>query len=396
MRVAEGRNDHYTGRSPRASRVKWNIAWLMALLVAWVAPAITAAEEDEAQKASPRIGDYRVTFTERSPKSPLAEQLRHMRFRLTKQAPGYKLAKESFEVYVPKAYAADHQQNKPWGLFVWISSNASGSLPRMWREVLAKRKLIYIGANNAGNPRDLIARFGLQLDAVHNMKQRYRLDEDRIYVSGVSGGGRTASMLALLYPKLFCGCFPIVGVNYFRNLPITVKGQRRQIPPSIRPPVSRDLAYMKQHSRFALLTGSKDYNREPTLVTYRHGFLKDRFKHVTYLEVPEMGHALPNAEWFDKGLAFLDSTLKGGDDKRGKAKPQPKPDPKPTSDVKQRDKPAKPRASEAKRLLALARSYLAAGRADLATKHLNEIVEKHADSEHAAQAKTLLRSIEKD
>src|SRR3712207_8867036 len=37
--------------------------------------------------------------------------------------------------------------------------------------------------------------------------------------------------------------------------------------------------------------------------------VKDGFAHVTYLEVPGMAHVHPPAEWFEKGLEFLDGPL---------------------------------------------------------------------------------------
>ena len=38
----------------------------------------------------------------------------------------------------------------------------------------------------------------------------------------------------------------------------------------------------------------------------RRCFKKEGFKFAKLLEVPGMGHSAPPAEWFDKGLEFLD------------------------------------------------------------------------------------------
>jgi hypothetical protein len=46
-------------------------------------------------------------------------------------------------------------------------------------------------------------------------------------------------------------------------------------------------------------------NRDQTKAT-RRAYQAEGFKHTTYLEVPGMGHDLPDAEWFEKALRFLD------------------------------------------------------------------------------------------
>jgi hypothetical protein len=58
-----------------------------------------------------------------------------------------------------------------------------------------------------------------------------------------------------------------------------------------------------------LLTGEHDINREETQAVAER-YKKDGFKYVTYIEVPALDHRMPTAEWFDKGIAFLDAPLK--------------------------------------------------------------------------------------
>jgi poly(3-hydroxybutyrate) depolymerase len=43
------------------------------------------------------------------------------------------------------------------------------------------------------------------------MRQLYSIDEQRVYASGYSGGGRITSGLALLYPEVFGGGFSVYG-----------------------------------------------------------------------------------------------------------------------------------------------------------------------------------------
>jgi hypothetical protein len=142
----------------------------------------------------------------------------------------------------------------------------------------------------------------LAVDAAFNMRRRFNISPRRVYLSGVSGGGRVASMVGVAYADVFSGTFPIVGANFYK--PIPAPGGRHY-PPTFAP-VGTILAGAKKRNRFVLLTGSKDFNRENTKDVYRRGFKAEGFRHVLYLEVPDMGHALPSGEWFARGLDFLD------------------------------------------------------------------------------------------
>jgi RNA polymerase sigma factor (sigma-70 family) len=171
---------------------------------------------------------HNVTFTERSPYSPFEELSKHGQFKFMRPydrswaSPEflarddklradsqYDLANESFEVFVPPAY----KPTVPMGLFVWISAGAA-ELPVGWDDVLIRHRLIWISANNTGNARPELIRAGLALDAAHNMRQRYDLDPDRIYVSGFSGGGSVATMLMTGFPDVYRGVMPMCGGGF--------------------------------------------------------------------------------------------------------------------------------------------------------------------------------------
>jgi hypothetical protein len=253
----------------------------------------------------PSNGEFTVSFQDRSPLSDTALlATRHgwvvAKLKAEKVETDYDLSKESFAVRVP----ADYDASKKYGLLVWISAGQSGRANREWASVLDKRHLIWIGANRAGNSRSVMVRLGLALDAVPNMKTRYSLDPDRIYVSGGSGGGRCASMLGVSCPDAFHGGIYIIGCDYFREIPT---GEPNKIwPRTYVQPSPRLFAFAKQRSRHVLLTGEKDMNRPQTKANYESGFRADGFQNVDYLEVPGMGHRVPPADWFEKAIAFLD------------------------------------------------------------------------------------------
>ena len=64
----------------------------------------------------------------------------------------------------------------------------------------------------------------------------------------------------------------------------------------------------KQH-RFVLITGEHDFNRDET-EAYSKEYKRDRFKHVTYIEIPGANHGFGvRGEWLRQVVESLDATL---------------------------------------------------------------------------------------
>jgi predicted esterase len=248
-------------------------------------------------------GASHVTFTESGPLSSAEQQ--HKRYSLkVEETHRFNIADESFEMLVPEGRA-----DEPYGLLVWVSPGGNGSPVKSFMPLLQQFHLIWIGANNSGNDRGLGPRVGLALDAVFNLKKQYNIDGKRIYAAGMSGGAKIASLLGVAYPDVFSGAMPICGVIYYRNIPLPSDPHKIWPASYARPPIKL-LDIARQTNRFALITGEHDMNREPTHEFYDKGFLKDRFQHVEYIEVPGMGHNIPEQQWIEKALTSLDAPLK--------------------------------------------------------------------------------------
>jgi TolA-binding protein len=142
-----------------------------------------------------------------------------------------------------------------------------------------------------------------------------------------------------------------------------------------------------QRSRHVLLTGDGDMNREQTHV-YFDGFVKEGFKHITYVEIPKFGHQMPNKEWFAKGLALLEPieeiAVEEPKAKTAKAKPA----------VTRAAPVASTPGSEADRLLSSAKVYVTNRRYEGARKRLKELVEKYPSTAAAEAGRKLLKEIE--
>ena len=236
-----------------------------------------------------------VRFSRSAPDSRPADVLRRLGIR--SGARGHALAAEKFQVIVPSTFST----NVAWGLLVWISPSDTPGIPSEWEVELAKQQLLFVGAYKSGNQRDVVERTGLALDAAFNMRQLYKIDTNRVYVGGFSGGGRVASMVGMAYADVFTGTICVCGVNFYTDVPTTTGNHW---PRSFNPDAGM-LAQARSNRRFVLLTGEQDFNRESTRDIWRNGFEREGFRHVRYLEVPGLKHALPSAEVLRKALEFL-------------------------------------------------------------------------------------------
>lgn len=273
-----------------------------------------ADAQDAATPELVAVGEFVRTFEERSPLSPMKKQVRRDPWNGRMKPPEYSLSQHPFRIYVPEGYVGDGT----YGVLVWVSPANEAAVP--YQEILKRNRLIGICPQNAGNPVSFWTRAGLALDAAHNITKNYVVDPNRVYVSGFSGGGRMASRLGIMYADVFRGAFPIDGVDWWEDLPADEQPgkwyQGRFAKPS-----SKLWKRAKKESRYVLMTGERDGNRGGTRAAYKHGYKKARFKNVVYVEIPDKGHQMPAAEWFHKGIEYLDRGAKADKKKSRKKKP---------------------------------------------------------------------------
>ena len=110
----------------------------------------------------------------------------------------------------------------------------------------------------------------------------------RLYIGGMSGGGRIASMAITKFPQLFDGALYIVGADDFGKA---------------EPARLAAIAA----NRYVFLTGEKDFNRrEMTHVHER--YRKAGVSQTLLLDLPRFAHQYPDATDFESALVFLDSS----------------------------------------------------------------------------------------
>jgi len=358
-----------------------------ALFASFLAAGVLALWATPASLAQEKKGDFQIKFTDRVPASDTAEVVRRLpgwkmeTIKKEGQEESYDINNESFEVHVPQDYAGD----KPFGLMVYISPGNKGTFPNKdWYSVTDRRHIIVIGANNSGNSREAWLRLSLAVDAAENMKKQYKIDPERVYTAGVSGGGFCSAVLNWAYSDIFRGGMYIIRAAYWKPIQAPSEGEKHFWPRASMPPPAKLLTEAKKRSRHVIIEGEKDQNRQASLDQFEQ-MKKDGYANVTYLEVPGMGHQPPDAEWFEKGLEALDKppaavASAGGKKAGGKAVEAPA--------TKAADNEA-----EAEKMFNAAKMFADNNRVDEARKRASAVVAQFPNTKAAEQAKKLLDQI---
>lgn len=360
---------------------------VLAAMLLWLLPICDAVAQD-APADAPDTGHLELTFSERHPDSAVDRLLVRFQYRgdpdeaidPRAHADEYELSEQTFQVYVPEGYDG----SAAYGLLVWVSASDEGVIP--WPDVFDRRKLIVVSADGVGDRQNVWKRFGLQLDAVHNLTARYNIDPMRVYISGCSKGGRIASQLGLVFADVFDGAMPMDGCDWYQQLTVPGTGGRAYRARFNRP-TARMLRHAQRRNRYVLMTGELDENRDQTKFFFERGYQRAGFEHVWYLEEPGARHCQHTPEFVERGLALLDLPLEDGT-----LTPEDEDETRPRRDRPEREPPAAPTAAQ---LLNLARNYLNAGLTEQAREKLEDLIAQHPDSDEAAEARTLLDSLER-
>lgn len=118
-------------------------------------------------------------------------------------------------LYLPDAYSADTVQRWPLMIFLHGSGERGNDLEKVKthgppRLIAAGKKYPFIVVSPQAPPSG-----GWETETLHHLlasiKQQYRVDNDRIYLTGLSMGGFGTWALAMKYPQEFAAIVPICG-----------------------------------------------------------------------------------------------------------------------------------------------------------------------------------------
>jgi len=177
--------------------------------------------------------------------SPLAERRALALYAERKQAvPPYTLdiGAEHFAVYVPRNPAPA----KGYGLLVFVPPWPQAGVPRRWRQAFEETGTVFVTAANSGNDQLMVPRrIALAIHGYANIVSRLKIDPERVYVGGMSGGARVALRVALGYADIFRGAILDAGSD-------TIGTDLAMLP---APPL---LQAAQEHLRLVYLYGTED------------------------------------------------------------------------------------------------------------------------------------------
>lgn len=153
------------------------------------------------------------------------------------------LAGERYSLYVP---GRPDPQTGAYSLLVFIPPWSRAEIPRHWIPVLDRYNMILVTAANSGNDANTMdRREPLALLAAHNVQTQYRVDPQRVFVAGFSGGSRIALRLALGYPDVFHGAVLNAGSDPIGTTEVAL------------PPADL-LSRFQESTRLVYVTGERD------------------------------------------------------------------------------------------------------------------------------------------
>ena len=187
-------------------------------------------------------------------------------------------------LYVPESYTPD----RPAGLMVFISPNNSGDIPSRWKSVLDEHNVIWISARGSGNQTIVTRRALFALLAANVASRDYRINKDRVFVSGFSGGSKVAGMVAAEYPHIFKGAIFMGGI----------------IPLEDHPPRKYTVF---RHNRFVFISGMDDHARDSTRRVHRQ-YIDIGVLNSELIEIAGVGHKRPEPRFLESAIVYLDAT----------------------------------------------------------------------------------------
>ena len=172
------------------------------------------------------------------------------------------------------------------GVLVYVSPTDSGEPPNGWETVLDEAQLVWIAAEGFGNSRPTAERMLVAVMALKLAVQE-PVDGRRLYVCGVSGGGRVASLSIAHFPRLFTGALFVVGADYYL--------------PDDSP--SRALLATR---RLVFLTGNRDFNHREMRRAYQQ-YHDAGVTRMLLMDEAGFGHEPARPPQLRAALRFLDA-----------------------------------------------------------------------------------------
>ncbi len=202
------------------------------------------------------------------------------------------LALERYDIWVPEIRPEDG-----YGLLVFVSPMPRWDLTRDWKKELDRAGIIYVSARRSGNAENVYERrIPLALHAFENIAARYPVNRERVYISGFSGGSRTAIRIAAAYADVFHGALLVGGAK--------VIGEEDFAPPPIEL-----MTLLQRRMRLVYSTGGNDTPNRVLDARGRREMQRRCVAGVFEISQRRLDHWVPEAKTLRKAIERLDTPL---------------------------------------------------------------------------------------
>jgi pimeloyl-ACP methyl ester carboxylesterase len=191
----------------------------------------------------------------------------------------------TYQLWLPPNFVA--QQKLPHALILWISSKPAPDELLVWEPICRKYNAIFATAQFGGDELPPLRRLQQTLDVLDDVRRRFFVDTDRVYIGGHSEGARTACNVAFAYPE-FCGGVLAVGA-----------ADSLRIEPYLRDRVRERLSV-------ALLTGTLDPARNE-IELWRSPALQGHEVRQRVWTVPFLGPVMPPPVVLEEAFLWLEA-----------------------------------------------------------------------------------------
>lgn len=185
----------------------------------------------------------------------------------------------SWKIYVP-------EKSENYGVLVYVSPTPGGEPDSGWLEVFEDKNLIWVSAEGFGNTEPSAQRVLVALMGLTKVQQSFQVDYSRIYIAGMSGGGRIASIAATKFPRMFTGAIYIVGADFWKEK-------------------DKPLVNLISNNRYVFITGDRDFNRQEIRQVFKK-YVKAGAGQALLMDLDGYGHHNPDVEQLSTALEFLD------------------------------------------------------------------------------------------
>lgn len=195
--------------------------------------------------------------------------------------------RQRYESFLPDKPAAP-KEGRAAVIFISAGNEPAGF--KNFEAVCRKQGIAFASPYGAGNNTPMPQRVRIILDVLDDLRRRERIDADRTYIAGFSGGGRVACSIAFALPELFGGVIPVCAGGDLRE------------EQWLRHRTADRLS-------IAFLTGSSDFNRGE-VERFRSPMLADMGVRTKVTVTQGLGHGIPSdkvceaaIKWLDEGAA---------------------------------------------------------------------------------------------